>query len=222
MLCNSHVCNCGIVSDSLTVSGSGAAGDPFQIESNAFAVVATTGDLPAGFTGQHAFVIATGRDYRYDGTNWEIISNFPEFQIEAQSAQSIANNSEATATLGTEVTDTDGFHTSTNGFITIPSGMGGRYVLLVQGQFAGSSTGYRYMRPLVANNAGAATQNNGDRLGGYQMEATVTNGFTAVTTHLLAAAATVTCRVFQNSGGALDLNAASLKGFMVRHIPSLV
>lgn len=222
MLCNNLACTCGIISDSLTVSGSGAVGDPFQIESNAYAIVATTGDLPAGFVGQHAYVIATDRDYKYDGTNWVIVGGtMPRFSIEAQTAQSIATTATATPSLSTEIFDTDGFHASTNGFVTIPSGLGGDYLILAMARWAANATGYRLTFTQEANNTGVASQLDA-AAGGNQMENTVNNGHTISNIVRLRAAATVTLNVVQTSGGDLDLNQAFLKGFLLTHIPSLV
>ena len=220
MICNDNVCNCGIVSSTLTVTGSGSFGDPYHLETNVFAIV-TSSTRPAGFNGQHIYETDKDRDAVYDGTNWIYINNLPQFQIEASTAQSIPNNAGTVPALATEVQDTDGFHTSTDGFITIPSGLGGRYTIYVFGGWASDATSYRSVRPVVGNNTGI-TQNNTDRSGGYAMVTTANNGFGVATTMLLRATATVNITVFQLSGGALDLSTAHLRGIMTHHRPDLV
>lgn len=221
MICNDNVCNCGIVSSSLTVTGSGAFGDPYHLETNAFAIV-TSSTRPTGFNGQHIYETDTDRDAVYDGTNWVYINNLPQFQIEAQAAQSIPNNTATVPALGTEVADTDGFHTGTDGFVTIPSGRGGRYNLWCHGLWAADATSFRSIRPTIANNTGPPTQNTDIRIGGMAMISTPLNGFPVSTSMLLRAGATVSLTVLQVSGGALDLTACSLKGIMTHHRPDLV
>jgi hypothetical protein len=214
------VCNCGIRSSTLAVTGSGSFGDPYVLETNAFAIV-TSLTRPAGFNGQHIYETDTDRDAVYDGTNWVYLNNLPQFSIENTSTQSIANNTGTTPAMPTEVQDTDGFHTSTNGFITIPSGLGGRYTIFVHGNWAADATSFRSVRPVIGNNTGI-TQNNTERSGGYAMVSTALNGFPVATTMLLRAAATVTVNVFQLSGAALDLSTVQLRGIMTHHRPDLV
>jgi hypothetical protein len=222
-ICGSQACGCGLISNSLTITGSGAAGSPFQIETTMGQIV-TSGTRPGSpINGMTIYETDTGRLVTYDGTNWVIMSgNMPRFKVEQQTAQSVPDNTGTTPALSTEIFDTDAFHTSTNGFVTIPSGMGGDYAIIGHGAWAGNATSYRLVQLLVANNAGAPTQNVLLNSGGYAMTATVNNGFAMPALFRLAAAATVTLRVFQLSGGALNLNSCLLEGWMVRHIPSLV
>lgn len=224
-ICGSQSCSCGLVSNSLTVTGSGAAGSPFQIETLQGQVV-TSGTRPGSPTnGMGIYETDTQRSLIYNGTSWVIVGgDWPRFKIEAQSAQSIADGAGGAVTpaLGTEVIDTDAFHTGTNGFVTIPATLGGDYVVIVHGVWAANATGNRYIQATVGNNAGAPTQNGNRRNGGYVMANTVNNGQPSTMFVRLAAAATVTASVLQLSGGALNLNQCSLEGYMVRHLPALV
>jgi hypothetical protein len=70
MLCSGNFCGCGIVSASLAVTGSGALGDPYKIESNAFAVVTSSTRPGSPFVWQHIFETDTGFVRVWDGTSW--------------------------------------------------------------------------------------------------------------------------------------------------------
>jgi hypothetical protein len=222
-ICGSPACGCGIVSNSLVVTGSGAVGSPFQLETTMGQIV-TSGTRPGSpVNGMVIYETDTARLVGYDGTNWTILAgNMPRFKVEQQAAQSIPDNVGTTVALTTEIYDTDALHTSTNGFITIPSGMGGDWTFTGFCQWASSGASYRAMIFTVGNNAGAPTQNGAPRQGGSAMIATANAGNTLAATFRLAAAATVTVSVIQATGGALNLNLITFAGHMIRHIPSLV
>lgn len=222
-ICGSYACNCGIISNSLAVTGSGAVGSPFQLETLQGQVV-TSGTRPGSPTnGMGIYETDTQRLLVYDGTNWVIVGgNLPRFKIEAQTAQSIPNNTGTTIVLGTEVYDEGGFHTGTSGAITIPSGMGGDYAFSADAAWPANATSYRSLTLSIGSNAGAPTQNAQHRQGGNAMISTTLNGNSVAFEARVAAAATVTFVVQQATGGALDLNTATFSGHMIRHIPSLV
>jgi hypothetical protein len=224
-ICGSQLCSCGLVSNSLTVTGSGAPGSPFQIETNMGQIV-TSGTRPGSpINGQGIYETDTQRLLVYDGTNWVIVAgDMPRFKVEHQTAQSIADlgGGGTAVVMSTEIYDIGGFHTGSNPSITVPAGMGGDYLLVTGGSWVASAAGYRLISMNVTNNAGAPVQNTTRRGGGSAMINTANNGQAAVMEYRLAAAAVVTVIVAQNSGGALNLNSISLEGQMIRHLPALV
>lgn len=222
-ICGSYACSCGIISNSLTVTGSGAAGSPFQLETLQGQVVTSATRPGSPTNGMGIYETDTQRLLVYDGTNWVIVGgDWPRFKVEQQVAQSIPNNTGTTIALSTEIYDVGGFHTSTNGFVTVPSGMGGDYVFHGDLTWPANASSYRSLTLSIGNNAGAPTQNVQHRQGGNAMINTSLNGNSVSFEARLAAAATVTAVVQQATGAALDLNTATLSGHMIRHIPSLV
>ncbi len=222
MICGDRTCDCGITSESLTITGSGSNGDPWVVESNAFAIVTSITHPGSPFMWQHIFETDTGRIKYWDGTNWIWeAGNPPGCNLERQAALTIAHNTPTTVAIDAEIWDTDGFHTGTDGFATIPAGLGGDYLVTARARYVANATGTRNVRPLIANNATPPTQNNVQFAGGFLMENTANNGNVDAEPFRLEAGATVTLQTTQTSGADLDLSSAKLSLTMIRHIPSL-
>ena len=113
--------------------------------------------------------------------------------------QSISNVTDTTVTFTAETADSDGFLTPTSGTITIPSGLGGWYAYQFRGTLSGSPTATA-VRCLVNG-----TTNVDNRTIRGSDSAIAISG-----TILLAAGDTFVVQVFQSSGGALNLNPATL------------
>lgn len=222
MICADYGCQCAIESDSLTISGSGAQGDPWQIESNAFSIVTSATRPASPFTNQFIYETDTRRIRVWDGTYWRIVGGeYPEFDIQRQAALTISNDTTTTVTLPTEIVDSDGFHASSNGFITIPAGLGGVYQFSAAAGYDADGDGYRYLVLTIAGNTTPAAQNQ-PRAGGYQMTNTNNNGLHLVRSqYIIEAGATVTLSTRHNAGNALDLLTATFQGRMIRHMPEL-
>jgi hypothetical protein len=222
MICADYGCQCAIESDSLVITGSGAQGDPWGIEAN-FVTICTSTTRPASpFTNQFIFETNTRRVAYWDGTFWRYVAgDLPEFNLQRQSTLSIPDDTTTTVTLPTEVVDTDAFHASSDdGFATIPTGLGGEYLLIASVNYAADADGYRHISLVVASNAGAPTQNL-PRNGGFQMTNTNNNGLNIARYYTLEAGATVTLQTHHTAGSALNVATASLQGRMIRHQPEL-
>ncbi len=218
--CGARSCECGVTSSSLVVTRSG---DTFGIESMAFGNYTSIPRPASPVQWQHIYETDTGRYRVWDGTYWVITGgSMPGFQLERQSLLTLTTAVEATVPLPTEIYDTDGFHTGSDGFATIPAGYGGDYIVIPGGVFAASAAGQRNIRYQIAGNSVTPTQNPTQWAGGWAMLATTNNGFVVPEIHRLEAGATLTLRAYQTSGGNLDLTLGSLKGFMIRHLPALV
>lgn len=222
MICNDLTCACAITSTTLSITGSGATGDPYSINSNAFALCLSSARPSSPALGQFIYETDTGRTLVFNGSNWIWQNgNTPRFQVEQQVVQSIPNNVGTPPVLATEVFDTDAFHTGTNGFVTIPSGWGGDYQFWANTVWATDATSYRHVNLIVTNNTGVAAQNS-IRQGGFAMINTANNAVAVSGIYRLRAAAIVTLNVTQATGAALDLSTCSFKGALITHIPTLV
>jgi hypothetical protein len=136
---------------------------------------------------------------------WATISTSPVFvgcSLTKSAAQSIADGANVMVTFDVEGIDTDGFHdnSSNNERITIPSGKGGKYLITAQIVFASNATSYRQLYLFKNTTQVSLAQCNslpspgvGPTLNiAYVVSATAGDYF------LL--------KVFQNTGGALNLN----------------
>lgn len=128
--------------------------------------------------------------------------NFPHCSIFESTAQSIPNNTETDLTSNEELSDIGGMHSTVTNTsrITVPSGEGGLYRADATVSFAANATNFRQLIFRVNNttnyNAFAITNN------GAAASTIITGNRKLV----LAAGDYVTCRVYQNSGGALDVS----------------
>jgi hypothetical protein len=118
--------------------------------------------------------------------------------------QSIANDTDVIATFNAEEFDTDGYHdnSSNNSRITIPSGKGGKYLVVAGIAWAGNSSGLR----------NAELYKNGSLLVGNSQFApspAFSSRFTFSSIVSLSAADYIEIKVLQQSGGSLDLLAGA-------------
>ncbi len=185
-------------------------------------IVALKSSVVAPFLGQTIIETSTGRLYWWNGTAWQIYGgNIPMVSL-LGGVQPVDTDTLTPLVLGTEVSDTDGFHTSTNGFVTIPSGMGGVYMVTAGAQFAANATGYRATRVSIGNNTGVTpAEPVAVTNGGNQMIGTVNNGTEAVKPYRLRAAATVTANVHHTAGASLSTTYSFLTLHLLRHEPGL-
>lgn len=112
MLCAGNYCGCGIVSASLTVSGSGALGDPYHLETNAFSTVTSSTRPGSPFVGQWIWETDTGRELVWDGTAWRLIggTQAPVCIVRTSSPVSIAANASSTVSFDTDAYDPFNWH----------------------------------------------------------------------------------------------------------------
>lgn len=222
MLCDTNACACGITSSSLVITGSGASGDPWVIDTNAFSVV-TSATHPAGpSVGQSILETDTKRYLYWDGVNWVIMGG----QMPGCTAyitggsQSVNDNSTTGIALATEMYDIGGLHASTNAFYTIPAGMAGDYRMSAILRFASNIVGPR--TTIIAVSSNGSIVNPALVVTDYPDVAGSNHATSLSSTVRLVAGAVVTLEGFQASGGALTVTHASMSVDMVRHIPSLV
>jgi hypothetical protein len=124
--------------------------------------------------------------------------------------QTLANNTATAKVLGSEVYDTDGFHdnTTNNSRLTVPSGLGGKY--LIYGIITyGPDAGGRRITSIRLNGSttlGRSETNVGD--------ATSYPAIPVIVIWDLVATDYVEIIAFQNSGGDNDLDDGSAAGYL--------
>jgi hypothetical protein len=207
----------------LTISGSGGQGDPLQLETNAFQVV-TSSTRPAGpTTGQSIYETDTKRYLVYDGTFWVIMAgSMPGcLAYVAAGSQAVLTAANTDINLPTERYDTDGFHASTNAFLTIPSGLAGDYYLSIGAHTSGNAVGQRTVSHGVTSNGALG---NGALYRGsiFPSNSTANAWVNSSGTFRAVAGCVITISLYQDSGSTLTIPDAYLGLDMVRHIPSLV
>jgi len=114
----------------------------------------------------------------------------------------ISNNSEAFFTYNSEVYDTDNYHsTSSNtGRLTIPSGKSGYYQVYALARFAANANGVRTMQ--ITQGSGQTSVGCIEQTpGGVSSN----SGFYYSTVRYAAAADYFECKIYQTSGGNLDV-----------------
>lgn len=110
----------------------------------------------------------------------------------ARSGISLANNTATATSWDSASTNTDGFGTPATSTITIPAGLGGRYLIAVHADIVTAGASRRYVEIIAGGNTWRTS---------FYGES---GGVNSISTRL-AAAATIVCNVYQNSGGALTL-----------------
>lgn len=224
MICENR-CSCGIISTSLSISGSGQQGDPWDVEANfggVFTSITRPGSPVTGYTG---YETDTKRIVTWDGTNWVITGG----QMPGVSAyitgglQSLVTATPTDVALTTEAFDTDTMHTGSNAFVTIPAGMAGDWDVEIGVRFAAQAVPVGQRTGLVTlGSNGSIVLNALPRASTFPSENTNNTNVSASNTLRLVAGAIVTLQGYQTSGGALVLSDAYLTVNMRRHIPSLV
>jgi hypothetical protein len=126
-------------------------------------------------------------------------SGFVGASIYNSASQSISNTTYTILTFDSEVFDTDSFHdTATNNSrITIPSGKGGKYLIVAKFHFAGNATGTNRLGGIVKNgtNVGLFRGINGN---------SSSVGWNASVILNLVATDYIELEVYQDSGGSLN------------------
>lgn len=113
---------------------------------NAIWVGTTAGDMDYYTSATEKARIAKGTE----GQSLKSIAGVPTWtglvgaKIFEDDYQSIANDSETIiTTYGTETYDSHGFHSGTDGILTVPTGLGGLYLIGANGYFDGHATANR-------------------------------------------------------------------------------
>jgi hypothetical protein len=154
---------------------------------------------------------SAGKVWRSDGTDpsWQTPAAptfHGVFAYETGGAQSIPNSTDTKITFTSEYFDTDAFHDngSNTSRITIPSGLGGYYLIGAHVQFATNASGTRALR-LMKN---GATING---TGGSLPAGAAALGLETNTIVSLVATDYIEADLYQTSGG--SLNAGGTSGF---------
>jgi hypothetical protein len=169
-------------------------------------IVCTSGTRPSGPNeGMTIFETDTDRVLIYTGSAWSPVAATgtatPRCAASRGATQSIANNTaNVLVSWSVETYDVGAMFSATSTTLaTIPSGWGGLYLITTSIEFAPAATGYRG----VQINTGGSTRVR-------QTVASVGSGpatrVSLATVWNLAAGDTVTVGLFQDSGGALNIN----------------
>jgi hypothetical protein len=194
------------------ISGGGTSG-AVTITNSMATTITTAGDVIYG-TGSAAFTrLGIGTANQVLAVNsgatapeWKTVSTTPTFV--GANATKTANQSLANVTLtavtfdGTDILDTDSFHNpaSNNSRMTIPAGLGGKYLIQATIQFASNTTGGRELQ-IYKNGATVLQYVTTDAEGSLTMAISGT--------YSLVATDYVEIRAYQSSGGALDIWASN-------------
>lgn len=161
-----------------------------------------------------ALVDRGGRLEQYDGSAWQRMSwstssGRTGFKLRKAAAQSIASGVTTDISFDTEDLDSDGFISAPSATVTIPTGLGGLYI--VSAQFIGPTnwvTNANYFGAVIAagitcvlpGNAGSGGQTDRNALAAFLFQ--------------FAAGDTVTLRMAQTSGSSQNFT-ASLTGYRI-------
>ena len=203
------------------ISGGGSSG-AVTITNSMATEIAAKGDLIAG-TGSQTFdnltVGANGETLIADSTastglKWAKSANFVGCAVYNAAAQSIANNTLTALSFDTDAIDTNGFHPTGagNARITIPTGLGGKYLISASMRFGLSLTGKRTMS-LFLN--GGQVVDIAEEVANNDQYLMISKSFILS----LNAGDYLELGVFQNSGGNLDCFARALEApFSVQYL----
>lgn len=126
-------------------------------------------------------------------------------RVRRTTTQSIPNASSTAVTFDAERFDPNGFHdnVTNNSRLTVPTGLGGVYLITFSGQWGLSATGRRQFELKVNGVTTIALDTDVSTA-----DANVPNRATLATVYQLVPTDYVEVYAYQDSGGALDLNAA--------------
>ena len=198
------------------ISGGGTSGTVTITNSMATEITAKA-DLIVG-TGNAAFdnlavgtngqVLTADSTVSPTGLKWATVSNTAKgCSLYLTASQSTSTGVDSTVAWTNELYDTDVFHdTSTNNDrITIPTGLGGKYLVTVYISWSSNTTGYRQL--VLKKNGSLFYYNNippTNGAGGTSMMSAVLN---------LSAADYLNFTVYQNSGTTLNITGAAIETF---------
>ena len=202
------------------ISGGGTSGTVTITNSMATAIDAK-GDLVPG-TGADTFsrlavgangTVLTADSAESTGMKWASAAA-PAFSgalAYNNASTTVANNSEAFFTYNSEVYDTDGYHsTSSNtGRLTIPTGKSGYYLVYSLARFAANANGVRTMQ--ITQGASQTSIAVIEQTPGGVSSNT---GFYAATIRYAAAADYFETKIYQTSGGNLDVLGGDNQNYM--------
>jgi len=171
-------------------------------------ITATAADTPArlgvGTNGQ----VLTADSTAATGIKWAAPASgtitASAVQVNKSGNQSVSNSTVTVVTFDTETVDTDGFHSTTTNTdrLTVPTGKAGKYLVVATANFAGNGTGIRQL--LLYKNATQVAENVISSNSGA--------GSTNVNAQIivdLAVGDYMTFSVWQNSGGALNMQGSA-------------
>ncbi len=164
-------------------------------------VVSATADISTPYVGQIIFNTTNSRTYRYTGSAWAPFSSGPVWSLERNTAQSIPNNAYTAIAWNGERTDTDGVHAAGSSQVVITQA--GLYSISPSATFVNNATGVRAIQLLL----------NGSVLRNVGVGAVSGFGTTIQTPTLYVQCVVgdiLTVEVYQNSGAALNLAAATV------------
>jgi hypothetical protein len=141
----------------------------------------------------------------YDGANWIVAVGRMGWRLRRAAVQSVSTATQTTVTWDTEDQDTDAFITASSTTVTIPSGCGGVYGLSATSVWASASTGTLSGVEILLSGAVIAS-GQGQAFTGF---------FTTNVVYPLSATDTLTVRVYQNSGGSLNIDETFFTGFRI-------
>lgn len=144
------------------------------------------------FTAGEVLTAANTIKYLYAG--------YHSLRLRRAANQSISNNTVTNISWDTEDADVDGFIAVTATDITIPSGMGGLYAFSIDANFSGVTGTLGSYVDFNNTTRSVIYRNNGDN--GASDDKMSCSGVM-----LCNAADVIRCRVFQTSGGSLNLTA---------------
>ncbi len=170
------------------------------------ALAAAKSNLFVATAANAADVLAVGSDYKnlraasaeVLGMKWSL--NAPGTQVGSNTSQSLNDNTSTVLTINTEYYDEGGYYPGSGDTITVPTGMGGIYLITVLAYFdAGASVNKLRQVGITCSTAGTFWQSN-----------VQDNGSNAIWCNFsrivqLLAAETVQMRGQQISGGALNI-----------------
>lgn len=131
----------------------------------------------------------------------------PSCRANRTTTQSIADiTSTAVSFTAADSWDTDSFHStvSNQSRLTVPSGLGGKYLIVATASWANNSTGWRDLRIRANGSSDLATERVGTGAANSYPISTMS------TVEQLAAGTYIEVTAWQNSGAALDITAANV------------
>lgn len=140
------------------------------------------------------------------------LANGPHIHLTRSATQSIPNNTSTDISWTVETSDRSALVSGTVTSVTIPAGQGGVWAVMAWARFVTNATGFRVME----------VRHNGTQVAQDRREAMTTaaqsHDMFAGYIKLLAETDTVSVMVFQNSGGALNLDGTNLPQLMMSRI----